>query len=149
MTAAVAEQAGADAELVVAALFHDAAKAVDSRRHGRLIADLLGPHVRPEVEHVLRVHQDLTARRLDNGRSRHRRLIHRARPGYALAVRFVEDWDLPARDPDYPTEPLEHFQPLVDRVLARRYPPRIPLGRRLRVVAGRGAVRLTRTVRRR
>lgn len=140
-TATRARRAGADAELVVAALFHDAAKAVDGRRHGRLIAGLLAPHVRPEVEFVLRVHQDLTARHLDNGRSPSRRLLHRAHPAYPLAVRFVEEWDVPARDPDYPTEPLEQFRPLVEQVLAQRYPPRIPLRRQLRVVAGREARR--------
>ena len=129
-TATRAERAGADDEIVVAALFHDAAKAVDHRNHGALIAGLLAEHVRAEVEYALRVHQDFTATHLDNARSRHRRWLHRANPHHHLAARFVDEWDAPSRDPDYDTEPLEHFEAVLDRVLARRYPPRLTLRHR-------------------
>ena len=131
-TATRAERAGADDEIVVAALFHDAAKAVDHRHHGALIAGLLAEHVRSEVEYALRVHQDFTAAHLDNARSRHRRWLHRANPHHRLAARFVDEWDAPSRDPDYDTEPLDHFEAALDRVLARRYPPRVPLRDRAR-----------------
>lgn len=140
-----ADRADADDEIVVAALFHDAAKAVDHRRHSGLIADLLALHVRPEVEYALRVHQDFAAAHLDNGRSPRRRLLHRANRHYALAARFVDEWDAPSRDPDYDTAPLEHFEPAVDRVLAQRYPRRIPLRRRVRGSArGRARQAVTR-----
>jgi hypothetical protein len=30
-----------------------------------------------------------------------------------LAEQFADEWDQTAFDPDYPTLPLEHFEPLV------------------------------------
>ena len=123
-TATRAFRAGADDEVVVAALFHDAAKAVCAPRHGELIADMLQQHVRAEVEQVLRMHQDFTAAHLSNGRGSWRRWLHAWRPSYRLTVQFVDEWDAPSRDPSYPTEPLDFFLPLVDRVLTARYPLR-------------------------
>jgi hypothetical protein len=126
-TATRALRAGADDELVVAALFHDAAKSVDATRHGQLIAGMLSPHVRPEVVRVLRIHQDYTAAHLDNGRGRWRRWLHRGRPGHQLATRFVDEWDAPSRELAYASEPVETFLPIVDRVLAGSYPERRPI----------------------
>ncbi len=125
-----AERSGADDELVVAALFHDAAKAVDHDHHDALIAGLLAAHVRPEVVYALRVHTHFTAAHLDNGHSRRRRLQHRFSRHYGLAARFVDEWDAPSRDPAYVSEGLEHFLPAVDRVLEQRYPRSLSLRRR-------------------
>ena len=47
---------------------------------------------------------------------------HAGHPCYELAERFADDWDQNAFDPDYPTLPLEHFEPLVREVFGR--PPR-------------------------
>ena len=112
-TATRAERAGADPQLVVAALLHDAGKALTSRRHDRVAAELLTSAVRPQVVWMVRVHQDFTAIELDNGRSRLARYKHVLHPAYNLAKRFIDEWDLPSRDPDYPTLPVEHFAPLV------------------------------------
>ena len=38
-------------------------------------------------------------------------------PWFALAERFADDWDQTSFDPDYPTQPLAHFEPLVRRGL--------------------------------
>jgi predicted HD phosphohydrolase len=138
-TATRAERAGADADLVVAALLHDAGKAVTSRRHGRVAAEILAGCVRRDVSWVVAVHQDFTAIELENGRFRHARLLHALHPSYPLAKRFVDEWDIPSRDPAYDTLPVEHFAPLVHEVLGR------PSTRR----GGRPWRRLARAVRRR
>ena len=39
-----------------------------------------------------------------------------------LAEQFADQWDQHAFDPDYPTYPLEHFEPMVREVFSR--PPR-------------------------
>jgi predicted HD phosphohydrolase len=132
-TATRAERAGADDELIVAALCHDMAKAFTPLRHDRVGADLLRPYVRREVSWVLGIHQDFTAREFRRGLRRHTRLRHRLHPSYRLACRFVDEWDLPARDPTYDTLPLEHFRPVVDHVLGRprRWRARRRLYRRL------------------
>jgi predicted HD phosphohydrolase len=121
-TATRAERAGADEQLVVAALLHDAGKALTSRRHDRVAAEMLAGAVRREIVWMVGVHQDFAAHELDNGRGRAARYRHVLHPDYELARRFVDKWDLPSRDPVYPTLPVEHFTPLVYEVFAAAGP---------------------------
>jgi predicted HD phosphohydrolase len=113
-----AERAGADRELVVAALLHDAGKAVTSRGHDRVARGMLAGAVRPRVAWMIGVHQDFTAIQFNNGRGRWARYRHVLHPGYGLAKRFVDEWDLPSRDPEYEPFPLEHFVPIVHEVFS-------------------------------
>ena len=41
-------------------------------------------------------------------------------PHYAAAIRFTERWDQCSFDPDHDTLPLEHFEPVLRRVLTRK-----------------------------
>ena len=61
-TATRAERAGADPEVVVAALCHDIGKAVSVPNHPAIAAAILKPYVRPEVYEMIRVHQDFQGR---------------------------------------------------------------------------------------
>src|SRR5438552_9634559 len=61
-TATLAERAGADDELVVAALCHDIGKAISVMNHPRIAAEILRPYVRPEVQWAIEVHQDFQGR---------------------------------------------------------------------------------------
>ena len=116
-----ARRAGADDEVVVAGLFHDAAKSIDAYSHGDMIATMLAPHVRPDVVWMLRQHQDYTATEIPNGHNPFLRPVYRWRgERHALASRFVDEWDLPGRDPSFVADPIESFHPEVDRVLAQR-----------------------------
>jgi predicted HD phosphohydrolase len=122
-TAARAEAAGADAELVVAALCHDIARALPAGSHAFLAAALLWPHVRPEVYHVIRSHWHFELRYTasfvegDDGDARER---FRRRPWHDLAARFADEWDQASFDPDYDTPPLSHFEDRVREVFSRR-----------------------------
>ena len=114
-TATRAERDGADDELVVAALCHDIGKAVSVPNHPRIAAEILRPYVRPEVTETILVHQDFQGRhyyqhfKMDpNMRDR-----YRGEPWYKLAEQFADQWDQNSFDPDYPTEPLSHFEPKV------------------------------------
>jgi predicted HD phosphohydrolase len=114
-TATRAERDGADDELVVAALCHDIGKAVSVPNHPRIAAEILRPYVRPEVTETILVHQDFQGRhyyqhfKMDpNIRDR-----YRGEPWYELAEQFADQWDQNSFDPDYPTEPLSHFEPKV------------------------------------
>ena len=133
-----AERAGAGRPLVVAALCHDAGKVFSMRRHDRLSADLLSGYVPPDVVRVVRHHVDLTAQAWAAEDAAKRQRYRRA-SWYPAAVQFVDEWDVPSFDPDYPTEPLEHFEPALREQFARQRwpdPPRLPA----QLVALRGAL---------
>jgi predicted HD phosphohydrolase len=123
-TATRAERAGADTEVVVAALCHDIGKAVSVANHPAIAAEILKPYVRPEVYDMIRVHQDFQGRHYyhhfggdPDARERHREAL--GPEVFALAERFADEWDQLAFDPDYDTLPLEHFEPAVREVFAR------------------------------
>jgi predicted HD phosphohydrolase len=119
-TATRAQRAGADDEVVVAALCHDIAKAISEPNHPAVAADLLEPYVEPEVAWMVRVHQDFQGRHyyVHLGKDPDLRDRHRDHPAYDLAERFADQWDQTSFDPDFDTLPLEHFEPLVRQVFA-------------------------------
>jgi predicted HD phosphohydrolase len=118
-TATRAEEAGADTETIVASLCHDVGKAVSVPNHPRIAAEILRPYVRDEVYQVIAAHQDFQGRHYYG----HLGLDPKARdrytdePWFALAEQFADDWDQTSFDPDYPTQPLEHFEPMVREIL--------------------------------
>jgi predicted HD phosphohydrolase len=120
-TATRAERAGADDELVVASLCHDIGKAVSVPNHPRIAAEILRPYVRAEVTEAILYHQDFQGRHYFHhfDMDPNLRENYRGEPWYALAERFADDWDQTSFDPDYPTEPLAHFEPKVRAVFAR------------------------------
>ena len=121
-TATMAERAGADTEVVVAALCHDIGKAISVPNHPRIGAEILKPYVRNEVYEMILVHQDFQGRHYyahfgadPDAREKHRDSVE----SFDLAARFADEWDQQAFDPDYDTLPLEHFEPLVRQVFAK------------------------------
>lgn len=120
-TATYAQRAGADTEMVVASLCHDIGKAVSVPNHGAIAAEILKPYVRPDVYHCIRHHQDFQGRHYYNhfGMPTDLRDNFRDESWFALCQQFTDDWDQIAFDPDGPTEPLEHFEPLVREVFGQ------------------------------
>ena len=120
-TATLAERAGADDEIVVAAVCHDIGKAVSVPNHPRIAAEILRPYVRDEVYQMILVHQDFQGRHYYHhfGGDPNARDQYEGQPWYDLAAEFADDWDQTAFDPDYDTEPLEHFEALVMELFAR------------------------------
>ena len=123
-TATRAERAGADPEVVVAALCHDIGKAVSVPNHPEIAASILKPYVRPEVHDMIRVHQDFQGRHYyhhfggdPDAREQHRDSL--SPDTLTLAEQFADEWDQVAFDPDYDTLPLEHFEPAVREVFAQ------------------------------
>jgi predicted HD phosphohydrolase len=120
-TATRAEEAGADTEMVVASLCHDIGKTVSVLNHPRIAAEILRPYVRGEVFEVISAHQDFQGRHyyehlhLDPAA----REQYRGQPWFGLAEQFADDWDQTSFDPDYPTQSLEHFEPMVREVFGR------------------------------
>ena len=121
-TATMAERAGADTEVIVAALCHDVGKAISVPNHPRIGAEILKPYVRNEVYEMILVHQDFQGRHYyehfgadPDAREKHRGAVE----NFDLAARFADEWDQQAFDPEYDTLPLEHFEPLVRELFAK------------------------------
>jgi len=122
-TATLAERAGADDEVVVAALCHDIGKAVSVPNHPRIAAEILRPYVRDEVYKMILVHQDFQGRHYyhhfggdPNARETHRDEL--TEDEFTLAEKFADEWDQVAFDPDYDTLPLSHFEDKLRKVFA-------------------------------
>jgi predicted HD phosphohydrolase len=123
-TATLAERNGADEEIVVAALCHDIGKAISVPNHPRIAAEILKPYVRDEVYKMILVHQDFQGRHYyhhfggdPNARENHRDSL--TAEEFKLAEQFADEWDQIAFDPDGPTEPLSHFEPLVRKIFGQ------------------------------
>ena len=115
-----AERAGADEDVVLAALFHDLGKVFGDAGHGPVSAEVLAPPLRPDVVEVVRHHGAFTARHWNEipAGDPDPRDAFRSEPWFGLACRFVDDWDMASFDPGYDAYPLEHFAALVRRRIA-------------------------------
>ncbi len=114
-----AERAGADEEVVLAALLHDVGKVFGDVGHAEISAGVIAPHVRRDVVEAVRHHCAFTARhwsRIGEGEPDPRDEFHDA-SWFALATQFVDEWDMQSFDPDYDSYALEYFEPLVHRLV--------------------------------
>ena len=120
-SAARAEADGADEDMVIGALLHDLGDELAPYNHSQLAAAIIRPYVRAEVTWVVRHHglfqKDYYAHHF--GDDPHERDRYRDHPWYQSCVDFCERYDQAAFDPDYPTPPLEHFEPMLRRVFSR------------------------------
>ena len=120
-TATRAERAGADEETIVCALLHDIGDDLAPDNHAEIAAAILEPFIEPLNVWMIRHHELFQGYHYRHfyGLDRHARDDYRDHPAYARTVRFCDEWDQTSFDPDYDTYPLEHFRPLLERVLAR------------------------------
>lgn len=111
---------GADEEMVVAALLHDIGDILSPYNHSEAAAALLKPYVSERVHWVIKHHGLFQGYYYNHffGGDRHARDMHKDHPFYQDCVDFCAKYDQNAFDPDYDTEPLEFFEPMVRRVLA-------------------------------
>jgi predicted HD phosphohydrolase len=117
-----AEADGADEEMIVGALIHDLGDSLAPENHSRYAAEIIRPYVRAEVCWVVEHHGLFQKVYYAHffGEDPELRAAYRDHPYYESCVRFCESWDQAAFDPDYPTRPLEHFEPRLRRVFSRR-----------------------------
>jgi predicted HD phosphohydrolase len=121
-TATMAERAGMDVDVVVAALCHDMGKVISTPNHSAIAAEMIKPFVSEDAYWMVKVHQDFEGIHYlgKMGLDPMVRLQHRDHPAYELAERFADEWDEKAFDPDYDMQPLEHFAPMVQEVFSRK-----------------------------
>ncbi len=120
-TATRAEHGGASEEMIVAALCHDIGKTISDANHGAISGEILKPYVSQDTYEIIRTHQDFQGRYIYAfmGKDPEARQKYANEAWYDLASKFSDDWDQTSFDPDYRALPLEHFEPMIDRIFAR------------------------------
>jgi predicted HD phosphohydrolase len=120
-TATRAEADGADIEMIVAALIHDIGDGLATVNHSQMAASVIEPYVRAEVTWVVKMHglfqMQYYAHFFDMDNQAH--LVHEGHSWFDSCQRFCERWDQAAFDPAYPTQTLEHFEPMLREVFGR------------------------------
>lgn len=119
---------GAEEDWIVGALLHDIGDGLAPQNHDRFSAEIIRPYVREEVTWVVEHHAkfQMVYYAHHYGWNRFERETYKDSPNYQSCVDFCERWDQSSFDPDYATEPLETFEPMVRRVFARKaYDPAV------------------------
>ena len=114
-----AESDGADEETVVCALLHDLGDVIAPDNHSEVIASILRPYISKKNHWVLKHHGLFQGYYYFHhiGGDRNAKERYQDHPFYQDCVDFCEKWDQTSFDPDYPTLPLEYFEPMVRKVL--------------------------------
>ncbi|EBA18659.1 hypothetical protein RSK20926_13089 [Roseobacter sp. SK209-2-6] len=112
---------GAEDEIVVAALVHDVGDILSPYNHGELSAAMMKPYVSEKCYWILKHHCVFQGFYYNHhfGGDRNARDKYRDSPYWEDCRYFCETYDQCAFDPDYPTKPLEFFEPILRRVLSR------------------------------
>ena len=129
-TATRALRAGASDELIVLGLIHDIADILSPYNHAEIMAALVRPYVSDGGYRLVRSHMEFQLQHYGDKVLLPTDLRERyaAQPWYADAVRFSDDWDHRAFDPDYDSLPLAAFAPLLSQTFSRAP---APLGERI------------------
>ena len=119
---------GADADWICAALLHDIGDGLAPQNHDRFAAEILRPFIRDECAWVVEHHGTFQMLYYAHhyGWNPNEREKYKDSPHYQACADFCERWDQNSFDPDYKSEPLEFFQPMVRALFARKaYDPAI------------------------
>ena len=117
-----AHRDGADIDWVVGALLHDVGDGLAPQNHDRFSAEVVRPFVREEVAWVIEHHGIFQMQYFAHhyGWDRDARDRFKGHPCFRSCADFCERWDQASFDPDYETEPLAFFEPMVREVFARK-----------------------------
>jgi predicted HD phosphohydrolase len=116
---------GLDDELVVVSLFHDLPEAFSDNHHGLVAAEMLAPWLSERRRWLLIHHVEFQNHHFANHptRDRNERNRYIGHRYFAETAEFCERYDQNSFDPDYPTLPLEAFEPIVRRFFSGPPPP--------------------------
>ena len=119
---------GADLDWVVGALLHDIGDGLAPQNHDKMSAEVIRPFVRWDVAWTVEHHGIFQMLYYGHhyGWDRNARDQFKDHPVLDNCAEFCERWDQSSFDPDYPTETLEIFEPMVREVFGRKaYNPEI------------------------
>ncbi len=117
-----AHREGADIDWVVGALLHDIGDGLAPQNHDRFSAEVIRPFVREEVAWVVEHHGifQMLYYGKHYGWDENARDRFKDHPCFQPCADFCERWDQASFDPDYKSEPLEFFEPMVREVFSRK-----------------------------
>jgi predicted HD phosphohydrolase len=120
-TATRAHRDGRDEAYVVMALLHDIGDTLGTFNHPEVAASIIKPFVSEEVHWICENHGAFQGYYYFHyvGMDRNVRDNFRDHPHFAACAEFCEKYDQSAFDPDYDTLPLEFFEPMLRRVMAK------------------------------
>ena len=120
-TATLAHRDGQDEEYVVCALLHDIGDTLGPYNHADVGAALLEPFVSEENHWMVKHHAIFQGYYFFHhiGLDRNLREHFKDSPHYEHCAQFCHLYDQAAFDPDYESEPLEFFVPMVERVFSK------------------------------
>lgn len=120
-TATRAHRDGRDEEYVVCALLHDIGDTLGSYNHPDIAAAILKPFVCEENLWMVEKHGVFQGYYFFHhlGMDRHLRDQFKDHPLYQRTAEFCAKYDATAFDPDYESEPLSFFEPMLRRVFAK------------------------------
>ncbi len=119
-TATRAHRDGRDEEYVVCALLHDIGDTLGSYNHPDIAAAILKPFVSEQNLWMVTHHGIFQGYYFFDyiGLDKNLRDQHKDHPWYEYTAQFCHLYDQAAFDPDYESEPLEFFEPMVRRLFA-------------------------------
>ena len=120
-TATRAHRDGRDEEYVVCALLHDIGDTLGSMNHPDVAAAILKPFVSEENLWMVAHHGAFQGYYFFEylGLDKNMRDKFKDSPHYQRCAEFCHKYDQAAFDPDYESEPLEFFEPMVQRVFSK------------------------------
>lgn len=123
-----AHRDGADIDWVIGALLHDIGDGLAPQNHDRFSAEVIRPFVREEVTWVVEHHGIFQMLYFAHhyGWDKNARDEYKDHPGFNSCSDFCELWDQSSFDPEYPSEPLSFFKPMIEIVFSRKaYDPTV------------------------
>lgn len=116
---------GRDEEYVVVTLLHDVGEALGPINHGEVIAAILHPFISEGNYWMLKHHPVFQTHfyAANVGLDPDAREAFRTSPYFDQTAEFCARYDEVSFDPDYPSEPLETFLPMVRNVLSKKWEP--------------------------
>ena len=116
-----AHRAGESDEMIVAVLLHDIGDDLAPYSHSEMAAAILRPFVSDKLYWIIKHHGVFQMYYYAHhcGGDRNAREMYKDNAWYQDAIDFCHNYDQNCFDPDYATEPLEFFEPILRRVLAK------------------------------
>ncbi|MDC0073746.1 HD domain-containing protein [Alphaproteobacteria bacterium] len=121
-TATRAHRDGADIETVVCALLHDIGDKFAPDNHGAFASEILKPYISNSNYNIVRYHPEFQGYFFFDkiGADPNIRDRHKNEEWFNQAHKFCELWDMPAFDPNYKSEKLDFFEPMLKEVFFRK-----------------------------